>query len=189
MSRSRALFLDRDGTLIENRHYLSDPEGVCLLPGVAEAMRRLVQAECRLFLFTNQSGVGRGWFSLGDVEACNRRMLDLIGLGPDLFIETCIATEAPDDEPRYRKPSPRFIREMIVRHDLAMDRCWMVGDSPSDWEAGQAAGIHVAAIGAQVKVESPGATHLRNSPTAFATLAACVDWLLSDGQSLHRNHS
>lgn len=182
---SQAIFLDRDGTLIENRHYLSDPDGVCLLPGVAEAMGRLADAECRLFLFTNQSGVGRGWFTRAAVEACNRRMLDLIGLGPDLFTDICIAIESPEDTPRYRKPSPRFIAEMIARHQLVPDRCWMVGDSPSDWEAGRAAGIHVAAIATDPR-KTPAMAAARETAVAaaFPDFATWVDWLLSCDRSV-----
>ena len=87
----QAIFLDRDGTLIENRHYLSTPEGVALLPGVQEALRRARDRRVKLFLFTNQSGVGRGYFTLADVEAVNRRMIDLLGLGDDLFARICVA--------------------------------------------------------------------------------------------------
>ncbi len=60
MSVSCAVLLDRDGTLIEDKHYLSEPSGVALLPGVGPALSRLVQAGHRLFLVSNQSGVGRG---------------------------------------------------------------------------------------------------------------------------------
>ena len=77
LSPPQAIFLDRDGTLIENRHYLSSPEGVALLPGVCEALARVREAGAKLFLFANQSGVGRGYFTLADVEAVNRRMTPL----------------------------------------------------------------------------------------------------------------
>ena len=63
MSVSCAVLLDRDGTLIEDKHYLSEPSGVALLPGVGPALSRLVQAGHRLFLVSNQSGVGRGYFT------------------------------------------------------------------------------------------------------------------------------
>jgi len=142
----RAVFLDRDGTLIENRHYLRSPEGVTLLPGVREAVRVMLAAGTRLFLFTNQSGVGRGYFTLAEVEAVNRRMIELLGFGPALFAGVCIAPERPDEPPMYRKPSPRFIRETLASHALAAETAWMVGDTPSDWEAGLNAGIRSAAI-------------------------------------------
>jgi len=102
----QAIFLDRDGTLIENRHYLAKPEGVAVLPGVREGLRVARERGAKLFLFTNQSGVGRGFFTLADVEAVNRRMLEAIGLGDDLFAGICIAPERPDEPQVYRKPSP-----------------------------------------------------------------------------------
>ena len=142
----RAVFLDRDGTLIENRHYLASPEGVALLPGVRDAVAHIRAAGAKLFLFTNQSGIGRGYFTLADVEAQHRRMLELLDLGDDLFADICIATERPDEPPVYRKPSPRFIHEMLAEHAITAEAAWMVGDSPSDWEAGINAGIHSAAI-------------------------------------------
>jgi D-glycero-D-manno-heptose 1,7-bisphosphate phosphatase len=142
----RAVFLDRDGTLIENRHYLGSPAGVVLLPGVREAVGAMRAAGTRLFLFTNQSGVGRGFFTLADVEAVNRRMIDLLGHGADLFTRICIAPERPDEPPVYRKPSPRFIQEMLAEHGIPAPAAWMVGDSPADWQAGLAAGVQVAAI-------------------------------------------
>lgn len=151
----QAVFLDRDGTLIEHRPYLASPDGVVLLPGVSETLGRLHAAGVKLFLFTNQSGVGRGLFSLADVQAVNRRMIDLIGLGDDVFADVCVAPERPDEPPVYRKPSPRFIREMIARHGFAAEATWMLGDSPSDWQAGLNAGIQAAAI---IPDELAGAT-------------------------------
>ena len=125
----RAIFLDRDGTLIENRHYLAAPEGVAVLPGVREGLRLARERGAKLFLFTNQSGVGRGLFALTDVEAVNGRMLELLGLGSNLFTAICIAPERPDEPPAYRKPSPRFIQETLALHGIDCDAAWMLGDS------------------------------------------------------------
>lgn len=142
----RAVFLDRDGTLIENRHYLRSADGVSVLPGVRQGLSRLREIGAKLFLLTNQSGVGRGYFTLADVEAQNRRMIQCIGLGDDLFTRICVAPEHPDDPPVYRKPSPRFIHEMLLEHAIPPAAAWMVGDSPVDWQAGLNAGIRAAAI-------------------------------------------
>jgi D-glycero-D-manno-heptose 1,7-bisphosphate phosphatase len=141
-----AVFLDRDGTIIENRHYVGSVDQVVLLPGAREGMRLLASRGIRLFLFTNQSGIGRGYFTMADVEAVNQRMLDLLGIGDKVFTGVCIAPERPDEIPRYRKPSPRFIQETLALHGIARDTAWMVGDSPSDWQAGLGAGVRVAAI-------------------------------------------
>ena len=142
----RGLFLDRDGTLIVHIPYLHDPDEVVLIPGVVEALRASLAAGFRLYLFTNQSGVGRGLFDLAAVHAVNRRMIELIGLGDDVFAGVCIAPEAPDQPSVYRKPSPRFIEETCAAAGLDPRSTWMLGDAPSDWEAGLNAGIRAAAV-------------------------------------------
>ncbi|MEY3608973.1 MAG: hypothetical protein RLZZ447_1761 [Verrucomicrobiota bacterium] len=141
-----ALFLDRDGTLNFDRHYVSDPAGIELIPGVAGALRAARALGLRLFLHTNQSGIARGLFQLADVDRCNARLEELLGLPRPVFDAVCVAPEGPDDPQVYRKPSPRFIRECIARHHLAPARCWMVGDRESDLEAGRLAGIGTAAV-------------------------------------------
>ena len=128
-----AFFLDRDGTLIRHIPYLHDPDGVELLEGIPEFLSEAKALGCRLFLHTNQSGVGRGMFTMEDAHACNQRMLELIGLGEGLFDEICIAPEHPDEERVYRKPSPRFALEMA-------ERCGL------DAEAAKNAGMHAIGI-------------------------------------------
>lgn len=169
-----ALFFDRDGTLIEHKPYLADPAGVVLLPGVREALLRAKGALTRLFLFTNQSGVGRGLFSIADVEAVNRRMLDLLGLGADLFTTICIAPERPDEPSDYRKPSPRFIAETLALHSIDRDAAWMLGDSAVDWEAGLNAGIHVAAVVPDPRAPKDVEARARLGVPAYAGV---LDWL------------
>jgi hypothetical protein len=95
-SSHRALFLDRDGTLIYDKHALG----------------------YRLFVHTNQSGVARGLHSLADVHRCNDRMEELLGLPRPIFDGMCIAPEGPEDPLIYRKPSPRFIFESIKQFHL-----------------------------------------------------------------------
>ena len=159
----RALFLDRDGTLIEDRHYLADPAGVVLLPGVKETLHGFLKRGCRLFLFTNQSGVGRGLFPLAAVHRCNERMFALLELPSPGFTEVCLATEAPETAGGYRKPSPRFILEMITRHALDPDTVWMVGDRLNDVQAGVNAGVRSALLTTDESVAvPPGVWSCRN---------------------------
>ena len=169
----QAIFLDRDGTLIENRHFLRSPEGVALLPGVREALARARDAGAKLFLFTNQSGVGRGYFTLADVAAVNRRMIEMLDLGADLFTRICIAPERPDEPQVYRKPSPRFIHEMLAAHGFAAEAAWMVGDAPSDWEAGINAGVRTAAIVRDLAAELERERRLELGVDAYPSL---LDW-------------
>jgi D-glycero-D-manno-heptose 1,7-bisphosphate phosphatase len=143
---SKALFLDRDGTLILDKHYLADPAGVELIPGVADALARARRLGYRLFIHTNQSGIGRGMYTIDDVHRCNVRMDELLGLPTPIFDEICIAPETPEQPTAYRKPSPRFILETIDRYRLDPRHCWMIGDRTSDVETGLNAKINVAAV-------------------------------------------
>jgi HAD superfamily hydrolase (TIGR01662 family) len=103
----QALFLDRDGTLIEDRHFVGAVDQVTLIPGTREALARLLATGTRLFILTNQSGVNRGYFTLADVDAVNRRMIDLLDLGPEPFTRICIAPWRPVCRWRRSRPPPR----------------------------------------------------------------------------------
>jgi len=143
---AKALFLDRDGTIIIDKVYLADPAGVELIPGAAESLRQARAQGYLLFLFTNQSGIGRGYHTLEATHRVNARMEEMLGLPAPAFAEICIAPEGPDQPAVYRKPSPRFIQEMVARFALDPRACWMVGDSAADVGAALAAGIPAAAV-------------------------------------------
>lgn len=177
----RAVFLDRDGTLIRHVHYLHQPELVELLPGVRESLQFLREQGVLLFLFTNQSGVAKGLFTLADVEAVNRRMLELLGLGDDLFADVCIATEMPSDAPKYRKPSPRFILESLAKYAVAPADAVMVGDNPSDWEAGVRASIKVVRVLSPVTAASAEPDLVRSDERMYH---AVQQWVASLGMPL-----
>lgn len=140
------VFFDRDGTLIIDKHYLADPQGVELIDGVAPALAKLLRHGVELYLFTNQSGIGRGMYTAADVAACNDRLLELLGLGREIFSGVCIAPEAGPVDGGYRKPSPRYIDEVVARRGFHRRRCVIVGDRRSDWQAGIAAGIGAVAV-------------------------------------------
>lgn len=143
----QALFLDRDGTLIFDKDYLHEPEKVELIPGTKEAIRRVLDSGCKLFLLTNQSGIGRGFFTMADYEACHCRFVELLGIRPEDFSACGVAPEAPDQPSKYRKPVPTFILEQLQAFpDLDPARCWMIGDRKSDWQTGINAKIRSAAV-------------------------------------------
>lgn len=141
-----ALFLDRDDTIVHDDGYMGRPEQIRLLPGVSEALRKAAP-RFRLYLVTNQSGIGRGLYSLADAEACNRRLLELLELPEPGFDGICIAPEKPGEPSQYRKPSPAFLLEMIERDDLDTEACCIIGDKTSDLECGLNAGIRSILVG------------------------------------------
>src|ERR1700759_5522659 len=91
----RAVFLDRDGTLIEEREYLRKPEDVAVFPRVGRALRRLQDAGFRLIIVSNQSGVGRGYFTMEDVERVNAHVRQELAADGVMFDRIYIAPEAP----------------------------------------------------------------------------------------------
>lgn len=92
-----AVILDRDGTLIKHVHYLRDAGKVQLIEGVKEGLKNLMESGIKLFLHTNQSGVGRGYFPIKDVHLCNNKMMTLLGCDR-VFEDVCIATESPESK-------------------------------------------------------------------------------------------
>jgi HAD superfamily hydrolase (TIGR01662 family) len=138
-SIKKALFLDRDGTLNVDYYYVSDPDKIQLIDGAREAVEIFIRQNFLLFLFTNQPGIEQKIYTQMDVEACNQRVIEL--LGNPRFMEICIAPEATYAPEYYRKPSPRFINEMVEKYRLKRDECYMIGDKETDAFAGLNAGI------------------------------------------------
>jgi D-glycero-D-manno-heptose 1,7-bisphosphate phosphatase len=130
-ARSPCVFLDRDGTLIRHVPYLCDPARVELLPTVVEGIDILIDAGARLILHTNQSGIGRGYFTAEQAEVCTTEMLRQISRGA-LFSDVCMSPDVPGGKTIYRKPAPRFAREVLAKYSLDASDAYYLGDSLSD---------------------------------------------------------
>ena len=139
------LVFDRDGTLIKHKPYMFKENEVELLPHVKEGLKILKGFGFKFFLHTNQSGVARGYFQLKDAVKCNDKMIELIGLGDNLFEKICIATDFPPSKNSYRKPSPRFGKEIINQFSIERNSLCYIGDSISDIET--AKNLNCTALG------------------------------------------
>lgn len=131
-----AVFLDRDGTVIVQKHYLHDPAEVELLPGAVSGLRRMAALGLPLVLVTNQSGVGRGLFSRGDVERVHGRLVELLeakGVRLDGFY---LCPHAPQDNCGCRKPLPGLIVRAAEELGLAPEHSFVIGDKPCDVDMG-----------------------------------------------------
>ncbi len=124
--------LDRDGTLIRHIPYLHDPSQVEVLPTVVAGITKLVQSGYKLFLHTNQSGIGRGYFSHADAIACNEELLKQIGLGHTLFEDVCVCPESPGQDALYRKPSPQYGLAIIEKYAIRKNNMCYMGDNVTD---------------------------------------------------------
>ncbi len=137
----RAVFLDRDGTLIVEKNYLHKPEDVEIFPGTGAALKKLCAAGFQLIMVTNQSGIGRGYYTLADAERVNEHVCNLLAAEGALFEKCYIAPEAPDQPSRVRKPSPQFLLDARDEFNLNLAESFMVGDKLIDLECGWNAGV------------------------------------------------
>jgi histidinol-phosphate phosphatase family protein len=158
-----ALFIDRDGTLIEERHYLSDPAKVVLIPGAAETLRRFRDAGHALVLITNQSGIGSGRFGWEAFEAVASRLHELLAAEGLALDAELVCGHSADATCGWRKPQPGMI--LAAAEELATDltHSTLVGDKCADIEAGAFAGVartaHVLSghgVAERARVEAAG---------------------------------
>jgi D,D-heptose 1,7-bisphosphate phosphatase len=134
---NKAIFLDRDGTIIYDKHYLSDPALVELLPGVADDLRLLKEEGFLLVLVSNQSGVARGRFSADDLKNVHFRLEFLLKEEGVVLAGAYHCVHAPNDNCTCRKPEIGMA--LMAEKDLEIDlrESYMVGDKPSDIQFGK----------------------------------------------------
>ena len=142
------------------KEYLRRPEEVALLPGAGEALRQMRAGGFLLVLVTNQSGVGRGYFTLAEVAQVNARLLELLAQDGASLEKIYVAPEAPDQPSRARKPSPQFLFDARDEFGLDLGQSYMVGDKLLDLECGWNAGVRKSILvrtgyGRRVEHENP----------------------------------
>lgn len=138
---SRAVFWDRDGTLMDEVDYCGSPDLVRVIPGAGEALARISRAGWKNVMITNQSGIGRGYFSAEDYHAVNARLFALLGIAMDGVYFSPDVQASP-----RRKPATGMVHEAC--RDLGIDpgTSWFVGDKPADILCGQAAGCRTILV-------------------------------------------
>jgi D-glycero-D-manno-heptose 1,7-bisphosphate phosphatase len=183
---NRAVFLDRDGTVIEEKDYLHRVEDLVVLPGAAAGLKRLQEAGFRLICVTNQSGVGRGLFTMAEVEAVNARLLEeLARHGAVRMDRFYVAPEAPGQPSRGRKPSPHFLFQARDEFELDLAQSYMIGDKLIDLECGWNAGVRQSILvrsGYGAREEEQYRQRLA-AAVVVDDLAAATAWILGDGRS------
>ena len=182
MSR-RAAFLDRDGTIIRDTEYLRDPEQVELLPGAAQAIRRLNDAGWPVIVVTNQSGIARGLLTEQDYERVRMRLDKALAEAAGARIDaTYHCPHHPDFSGRCecRKPGTKLYADAARDHDLDSTASWYVGDRIRD----VAPGDHFGGRSVMLLVEStPDADRVAAAKRrTAATLADAVDIILAESQ-------
>lgn len=179
MSGRAAVFLDRDGTLIEDRHYLRDPAQVRLLPGAANAVRRLNAAALPAVIVTNQSGIARGLLTEADYLATVQRLDELL-LAADAHVDGhyhCPHLPELTGPCDCRKPGPLLYERAARELDLDLTASWWVGDRERDLAAADRYGGRALLVLTGAVPGSPGEASPRPRPTV-SDLAAAVARIL-----------
>ncbi|HNT22725.1 MAG TPA: HAD family hydrolase [Anaerolineales bacterium] len=137
-----ALFLDRDGVIIENcTNYVRTWQDVSVLPGALEALASLSTSPYKIIIITNQSAIGRGILPIETAHEINRRLVQIIGEAGGRVDGVYLCPHAPQDHCPCRKPQPGLLLQAAQELSLDIPRSTLVGDAWSDLQAGRAAGV------------------------------------------------
>lgn len=155
----KAVFLDRDGTIIHEKPgvYLSDPKKVRPYKSAVKALQLLEKKGFKLFIVSNQSGIGRGYFTEDTVNKVHERMLQL--LRPVKITEIVFCPHAPNEECDCRKPKPKMGRDLIKKYKIDPKHSYMIGDKKADVEFGHALGCKAVLV-----TTANGKNHLKKYP-------------------------
>jgi D-glycero-D-manno-heptose 1,7-bisphosphate phosphatase len=185
---NRAVFVDRDGTIIEDSGYISSPQDVQFLPGSIAAIRQLNQAGYKVIVITNQSGVARGFFGEDMLQTVDKSIHKAVLSGGghiDAFYYCPHHSEHGvypyRQECACRKPAPGLIKKAAREHQIDLSRSFMIGDHSCDIAAGQQAGVRTVFVttGHGAKEQHK----LQQQPDQIAAnLAAAVDWVLKEAK-------
>ena len=150
----KAVYLDRDGTIIIDKVYLSDPAEVELIQGVGEALATLSELGYLLVLITNQSGIGRGLFSEQAVESQHERLQELLAHYNVQLDLVKFCPHKPEDHCACRKPSPKMLVDAAKILDIDLNDSFMIGDKSCDVLAGRRAGCKTILIGSNSECDA-----------------------------------
>jgi D-glycero-D-manno-heptose 1,7-bisphosphate phosphatase len=158
----RALFLDRDGTLVEPRHYPSDPSDLVLHRDIGPLLRTFQWAGWELIVVTNQSGIARGYFTVEKLERMHDRLREMLRVwGVELNAIHACPHHIDGVIPHLavpcqcRKPNPGMLRKAAAEREIDLARSWMLGDILDDVEAGNRAGCQTALIDLGTEMPPP----------------------------------
>lgn len=149
----KAIFLDRDGTINVDHGYVYKFEELEFIQGVESSLKMLQNAGFLLIIITNQSGVGRGYFSEADACKFNQHLIDELQKEAIRITDVFMCPHAPEDKCDCRKPSPKLILEAIEKYDIDASASFMLGDKQSDVDCGENAGVASYLIDKQHSIE------------------------------------
>jgi D-glycero-D-manno-heptose 1,7-bisphosphate phosphatase len=168
MMAGKAVFLDRDGVINDHVRFVNTPEDLFLFPGVGKAIRKLKDAGFKVFVVTNQGGVGLGHMKEESLHAIHEKMERELEQDGAILDEIAYCAHKPHASCACRKPEPKMILDLAKKYDIDVGRSYMVGDRDTDIFAGQKAGTKTVFIGETF------------APANFSSpsLVEAVEWIL-----------
>ena len=176
--KRKAIFFDRDGTLIIDKVYLNDPEQIEYLPGVEDALTKLRDAGYTFVIVTNQSGVPRGLVTIENLDEIHRRIVKKFAAVNISFAGIYYAAHSVESNHYLRKPNPGMLQTAAEDLGLDLEQSWIVGDRMSDAEAGTRAGCRSVLIEG---IDTPESTGFRAPTLTVKDLGSMAAGILAAG--------
>lgn len=177
--KKMAVYFDRDGTINEDVDYLSDPDRLVMIDGAAASIKRLNEAGVPVIVISNQSGVGRGYFSEEAVEAVNERLESLLGAEGARLDGVYYCAHRPEEDCGCRKPRTGLVERAAKEHGIDNSSSYVVGDKASDM--GLAANIGARGVLVLTGKGAEERKKLSVSPDFVADdITGAVEWIMKD---------
>ncbi|HME89710.1 MAG TPA: HAD family hydrolase [Chthoniobacterales bacterium] len=161
--KPRAVFIDRDGTIMHDADYCSDPKQVQVFDGATAVLRRLKRAGYKIIVITNQSGIGRGFFTQKQYRAVEAEVLRQLGNG--LVDATYFCPDTPGKPSKCRKPAPGMVLQAAREYGVDLARSFLIGDKEVDAECAHNAGVRAIRVRTGLDKMTDG---------------SCADWVAED---------
>jgi D-glycero-D-manno-heptose 1,7-bisphosphate phosphatase len=146
---NRAVFLDRDGTINVDHGYIKSPEQFMFLPNAVSGLRRFSELGFLLIIVSNQSGIGRGLYSLNDYYQVTERMITLLKDEEIVIHDIFFCPHSPESRCPCRKPSPQMILDAVSKWNVDVSSSFLIGDKESDIQAGLRVGLKTMLLSQQ----------------------------------------
>ena len=133
---NKAVFFDRDNTLVIDKNYMHKVEDLKFFPDTFSALKLIQDKGYKLFIVTNQSGIGRGYFNVEDMHAFHKELLKELKKENINIEDIHFCPHSPEDNCDCRKPHPKMLLELAAKHNIDMENSFMIGDKVIDAECG-----------------------------------------------------
>jgi len=177
-----AVFVDRDGTICFDRHYLADPDGLELIPTAAQGIRKLNEAGIPVIVVTNQSGIARGKFDEKRLAEIHARLRELLAREGARIDDIFFCPHMPDAGCRCRKPAPGMLLDAAAKHGIDLKESFVIGDRMMDVELAHKVGARAVLVpepGDQYDVGSEKKRSKERPDMETESLADAVLWILA----------